>query len=436
MDFGDKTVCWIDNGLFVDFALRYAPKFGRTLYWTPWVSSFPRSNDLLVGDGFAEMERIKNYWDYADEVDLWIFPDVYFADVQLQLESMGKRVFGARAGEDLELYREDAKKAMAKMGLDVGEWRSVTGLKALREYLKEHDDQWVKVSTVRGDFETFHSPSYKLIEPRLDELEWKLGAKKDIYRFVVEAGINDSVEIGYDGWTVDGEYPSPVMTAYEIKDLGMIGTVKEYAELPDPVKVVNAKLAPWFKRHRYRGFFASELRVGHDEVPFLIDPCCRCGTPSNELLQEFFSNWPEIWWGAAEGEVIAPVQEWKFGVIAMIHSAWSNHNWQAIEVPDEARQWVKLRNHTMIEGRDYVVPTSVGLPEIGAVVGVGQTMAEAIEHLGKNAELVEGYDVDVKLDAITTALDVVQEGEKFGIHFSDESLPNADEVKELIGGTE
>lgn len=431
--YSDKTICWIDNGLFVDFAIRYAPQFKRTLYWTPWANGFPVSNTLLVGDGFDEIERIKHFWDYLDEVDLWIFPDVYFSDVQVALEGMGKRVWGARTGEDLELYREDAKKIIGKVGLPVAPWKRVVGLEALREYLQKHEDQWVKVSTVRGDFETFHAPSYKLIEPRLDELEWKLGAKKDIYEFMVEAGINDCVEIGFDGWTVDGQYPSPAMMAYEIKDLGMLGTVKAYDAFPEPVKLVNEKLASWFKERRYRGFLATELRVGHDGVPYLIDPCCRCGTPSNELLQEFFINWPDIWWAGAEGEIVTPEQAHKFGVIAMIHSAWSNHNWQAIEFPEDVRQWVKLRNHTRIEGRDYVVPTAVGLPEIGAVVGVGDTVSEAIEHLKENADQIKGYDIDIKLDSITQALAVVAEGESFGIEFTDEEMPDAEELHELIG---
>lgn len=432
IDFKSKCCCWLDNGLFVDYALRYAPEFGRTLYWTPWVSSFPTSNSLLVGDGFDSIERIKHIWDYVDQVDLWIVPDVYFSDIQVALVNMGKRVFGARTGEDLELYREGAKKVIAKSGLPVADWKQVVGLDALREYLKENENQWVKVSTVRGDFETFHAPTYELIEPRLDELEWKLGAKKDIYQFVVEGGLDDCVEIGYDGWTIDGKYPSPVMTAYEIKDLGMLGTVKAYDDLPEPVRLVNAKLEPYFKKHKYRGFFASELRVGRDGVPFLIDPCCRCGTPSNELLQEFFTNWPEIWWHGAEGTIIEPEQAYKFGVIAMIHSAWSDKNWQAISFPDDVRQWVKLRNHTRILGKDYVVPTAVGLPEIGAVVGVGETIEEAISHLAKNASQIEGYQIEIQMDSITKAIDAVNKGEEFGMKFSDEKMPDPETLAELV----
>lgn len=428
----DKTVAFLDNGLFVDFALRYAPQFKRTLYWTPWASSFPKSNTLLVGDGFDEMERIKFIWDHVDEVDLWVMPDIYFGDIATQLSKMGKRVWSARHGDDLELYRDETKDYLKEIGLPVAPWKRVVGLDALRSFLKANKNQWVKVSTVRGDFETFHSPDYDLIEPRLDELEWKLGAKKYIYEFIVEQAIDDAVEIGYDGWVIDGEFPPMSMTAVEIKDLGMMGTVKKYEDLAEPIKTVNAALAPFFKKHNYRGFFASEIRVGKDMVPYLIDPCARCGTPSNELLQEMFSNWGEIFWEGGDGRIVTPEPVFKFGVEAMIHSSWADKNWAAIEIPDDIRQWVKLRNHTKINGKDYVVPTDVGLPEIGAVVGMGDTIQEAVIALTEHASKIKGYQVEVHLDSISKALKEFEAAEDIGISLTDEPLPSAEELNELV----
>lgn len=428
----NKTCCWIDNGLFVDFALRYASEFKRTLYWMPWVSSFPKSNQLLVGDGFDEIERIRFLWDHVDEIDLFICPDIYFGDVAEQLVRMGKPVWSGRHGDDLELYRDDSKRLIGELGLPVAPWKLVIGLPALRQYLKEHDNQWIKVSTVRGDFETFKSPSYELIEPRLDELEWRLGAKKNIYEFIVEGGIDDAVEIGYDGWVVDGEYPPESMTAVEIKDLGMMGVAVPYDELTEPVKIVNAKLAPYFRKMQYRGFFASEIRIQKDGIPFLIDPCCRCGTPSNEILQEMFTNWPQIWWEGAHGRIIPPERAHKFGVEAMIHSAWADKNWQAIKFPEEIRQFVKLRNHTKILGRDYVVPLETSLPEIGAVVGVGESIEEAVQQLTDNASKIEGYFIEIKLDSISKALHEFEQAKEFGMQLTTETLPDPEELNEIV----
>lgn len=432
IDLKNKTVGWIDNGLFVDFAIRHSHHFGRTLYWMPWVSSFPKSNQLLIGDGFDEIERIRFLWDYIDQIDLFIIPDIYFGDIASFLSKLGKPVWSARHGDDLELYRDYTKAILKEIGLPVAPWKRIVGLDALRKYLKDNPDQWVKVNTVRGDFETFHSRTYDLIEPRLDELEWRLGAKKHIYEFIVEAAINDSVEIGYDGWVIDGKFPPESMTAVEIKDLGMMGVAAKYEDLSEPVRYVNERLSDYFRMQRYRGFWASELRIGKDGIPYLIDPCARCGTPSNEILQEMFSNWGEIFWHGAHGEVVAPQREYKFGVEAMIHSAWSDKNWQAISFPDEVRQFVKLRNHTRILGKDYVVPLDTSLPEIGAVVGVGNTIEEAVAHLTENASKIDGYFIEIKLDSISKALHEFEEANKAGIPLTTEPLPEPETLNEIV----
>jgi len=402
----------------------------------PWANSFPRSNQLLVGDGFDEIERIKFLWDHVDDVDLFIFPDIYFGDVATQLAKMGKRVWSARHGDCLELYRDDTKDFLQEIGLPVAPWERIIGLPNLRKFLKQNDNQWVKVSTVRGDFESFKSESYDLIEPRLDELEWRLGAKKSIYEFIVEESIEDAIEIGYDGWVIGGHYPPQSMAAFEIKDLGMMGNTIKYEDLPEPVAMVNEKLAPFFERCHYRGFFASELRIKQDGKPFLIDPCTRCGTPSNELLQELFGNWGEIFWEGASGNIVAPEQVAKVGVEAMIHSSWSDKNWQAIYFPEKIRQFVKLRNHTKIDGKDYVVPQDVGLPEIGAVCGIGNTIPEAVKHLADNASQIKGYAIEIKLESISKALCQFEQAEEFGIKITDEELPSPEELNELVATCE
>ena len=77
MDFKDKTVCIIDNGLFIELAVTLSKSFGRVLYYMHWVNAFPQSNTRIVGKGIPGVERIYNYWDIKDEVDLWVFPDIY-----------------------------------------------------------------------------------------------------------------------------------------------------------------------------------------------------------------------------------------------------------------------------------------------------------------------------------------------------------------------
>jgi len=417
-DLSTKSCLVVDNGLFCEISVKLASKFGKVYYWTPWVSAFPKSNDLLIGAGLPEIERIRWFWDYVDKADVIVFPDVYFGDLQEQLRDMGKAVWGGFRGDELELNRNGTKKLLKKLGLPVGHYEQVVGLSALREYLKAHKDVYIKVSTVRGDFETFHAPSYSLVEPKLDELESKLGAKKYIEEFIVEDNVEAEVEIGYDGWCIDGKFPEIGIAGYEIKDKGLLAAIKPYDELSDEIRMVNDKLSPILTNYGYRGFFSTELRITKDKTPYLIDPCMRCGSPPSELYQEMFANLPEIVWGGAHGQLVKPEPTCKFGCEVMLHSSWADEHWQAIEFPPEIRQFIKLRNPTVINDKYYVVPQKVGLAEIGAVVGIGDTLKEAIEHAKKNCEQVKGYYIEAKLDSVDEAIKQIEAGEKLGIKFA------------------
>src|SRR5689334_15330386 len=110
MNLKNKTVCFVDNGLFVSFARHVAKEFGKAFYYVPYAGAFVQSRSLVVGDGFDEIERILNPLERIDEIDLWVFLDLYHSDLQMFLDSHGARVFGARKGEEMELRRWEFKK--------------------------------------------------------------------------------------------------------------------------------------------------------------------------------------------------------------------------------------------------------------------------------------------------------------------------------------
>lgn len=176
VNLSSKCCLVYDNGVFTALAVTLAKSFGRVLYYVPWTSGMPKSNARLIGEGLPGVERIDDPFDHFDEVDIWIFPDVYEAGFQKWLVAQGKRVFGCRGGAELEIDRPKSKEASKKLGIDVGPYKVITGLDSLRRYLKSHDDQWVKISGTRGDMETFGAKSYDKVEVRLNELEHKLGA--------------------------------------------------------------------------------------------------------------------------------------------------------------------------------------------------------------------------------------------------------------------
>jgi hypothetical protein len=414
-DLSQKVALIIDNGLFVEIGKTLSVSFKKVYYWMPWVSGFPKSNQYIVGNGIEGIERIQYIWDYIDKIDIFIFPDVYFGDLQLYLVSIGKLVWGGRKGEEMELYRDKMKEYMQSLGLYVTPYEVITGLDDLREYLKKHDNVWVKQNITRGDFESFHSINYENIEPLLDELEHNLGAVKFIKQFIVEEAYDNAVEAGVDMYTIDGQYPNKTLAGIEVKDLGYIGKVVNCDMLSDKITDYNDKISEAFKGYGYRGFFSTEIRISKDKPPYMVDKCSRAGSPPSELYQLMYKNLAEIIWYGAKGILLDPITEKKFGVEALIHSAWADKNWQAISFPKKYRDNVKLRNACVINGKYYCVPQTVGLSEIGAIVVEDDTLQGAIDKAIQIAEQVKGYYIDIKTDSFNEALDEFKKLEKMGI---------------------
>lgn len=406
VSFRDKTVLIIDSGIFVEFARRLAEDFGRVLYFAPWASGYPTSRGLLIGAGDDTFERVEDPWPYieADEVDLFVFPDVYEGHLQHYLASQGKRVWGCRRGAELELDRPKAKEMMRKAGINIGDYREIIGLDALRKYLKTHEDEWIKINSTRGDMETFHAPTYEKIEPRLDELEHTLGAKKKIMKFIVEKGIPDAIEGGYDGFCIDGQFPKVGITGIEVKDKGYVGRTVKYKDVPKQVREVNDGLVPHFKRYQYRGFWSTEVRISKDGKGYPIDMTARAGSPPSELYQNMITNLAEIMWYGAEGILIEPEYCDTWGAEVLLHCEWADKNWAHITFPTELRRNIKLRNYTVIEGEHYIVPQLCGMPEVGAVVATGKTAKEAIDEAKRIAGLVEGYYLEAPIEAMDDAI--------------------------------
>jgi hypothetical protein len=409
MNLNSKTcLCW-DNGIFTAMAVTLAKEFGRVLYYVPWTSGMPKSNALMIGEGLEGIERVVSPWPYFDDIDIWIFPDVYEGDLQEWLVGQGKRVWGCRLGAELEIDRPTSKEASKKLGIDIGPYKVITGLDALRKHLKANDDQWVKISGTRGDMETFGAKTYEKVEPRLDELEHNLGALKKVMKFTVEQGIPDAIETGYDGYCIDGKWPKGAMTGVEVKDEAYLMKTVRWNDLPEQVRSVNEKLSPALKKYGYRGFISTEVRCTEDGKAYLIDPCCRAGSPPNELYQLMMANMAEAIWYGAEGIVIEPEFRAKWGAEVLLISEWADQNWMQVSFPDEVKDNVKLRNFCKIEDEYYVIPQWTGSAEIGAIVALGDTPDEAIAECKRIAELVEGHLLDKPVDALDVAREQLEE---------------------------
>lgn len=454
-----------DNGLFVHTAVKLAETGADVKYWTPWVNAFPKSNATLPGDGLEGVDRVLSTEQFERKGALWVFPDVMFGPMQQRLVRQGERVWGARMGEELELDRWQTKKLMKSWGMPVNETHMIVGLDALRRFLQDREDRgpwWIKTSRYRGDFETFECENYEDVETKLDELQMVLGKKASIYPFIVERHVEAITEVGYDGDTVDGQFPADddlAMFGCEKKDVGYVGVAKRYGDFPEPVRWVNDKLRPYFKAKQYRGFFSSEIRCTTDEpqadgepkafedfpvvwnrgekVPgtefwaYLTDPCCRMASPPGEAYIEWNDNWPEIISAGAEGQFVPFQPGKKYAVEIMLHSSFADGKWQPVRFPEEIARWVKLRNACVIDGIHYSVPQNYGLPEVGAVVSLDDDLLTAAKVCIERSEQVHGYFLEAKHDAVAKAIIEINNAQDQGIKFSDEPLPTAEELENL-----
>lgn len=412
-DHSSHSVCVVDNGLFVEFAVRLARDFGKVRYWSPNQSAFPTTNRELIGQ-VPGVERIHDYHEVIKETDLFVFPDVGYPELQEYLISVGKRVWGSRHGEELEQRRDFCKEVIKAADLPVGKYVLLQGVEPLKEYLQKHDKQYVKINRSRGDFETFRAENWDLIEPKIKEIEYKLGAKKDFTQFLVEEAIEPAVELGYDGYTVDGQFPSSCLFGIEIKGEGYLGHFRPYDEIPAPLREANDKLADVFAEYEYRNLYSSEVRITPAGVGYLTDPCCRAGSPPSEIMLEMYTNISDIAWFGAEGELIEPEPRAEWAAEIMLHSDWAENNWQPLDFPEEMRDHVKLYFPTYIDGRYYVVPVGHQIPAIGAVVGWGDTQEAAQADALDAAESVKGYFVDAKVKSMADAEEKKQELAEYG----------------------
>ena len=142
---------------------------------------------------------MRDIWGIIDEADLFVFPDLHNGPLQEYLVGQGKRVWGARMGDELETARTEAKAYFKELGIPQAKYEVVQGMTALRKFLKGRDDKvWVKISLTRNDTETFPVTGYEGSKNRLDKFEAELGPAAEQMEFIVEDDLPDTLDIAID----------------------------------------------------------------------------------------------------------------------------------------------------------------------------------------------------------------------------------------------
>lgn len=415
------TACVVDFGTFVSIASKLGETMEKVYYHTPIETEYQNVRNCVLGVGLDNVERLDEiFGPEFDSIDLFVFPDIGFGDLQKHLRGMGKAVWGHMGANDLELYRDYFLQVLEKVGLPRIPSKKIVGLTALRKYLSEHENQWVKIDRFRGNMETWRHYNYKQSKRTLDNYEVIFGGAAEYVIFIVQEHLDTDMEVGYDGWCVDGEYPEASFQGYEKKNELYLGSVLAAKDLPDEIKIVNEKMAPVLKGYGYRDWWATEIRIAKG-VPYFIDPTPRMPGQTGEHQQETITNFAEIIWAGANGELIKPEFMWKFAAEATLHydsatrDPTINNEWKTLEPPKKVEKWLKFYHYCKLDGAYHFMAEDTD--EVGVVLGVGDDVEEAIEHLNENLKALADLPVHADTMGFADLLESIHEAEEQGVKF-------------------
>lgn len=412
----EVTCLVLGYGNEVAFAQRMARDCKKVYYNTFWQAAFPKWNSFAVGMDVPDINRVDHWAEVIDEVDLVCIVDIYQGPLaDLFVTKFGKAVFAPRMGESMEINRDEFMEMLEELRLPVPGYKVLNGFNNLETFLDKEKDKWIKTSVIRGNGETFHFIDKKLSASRLTELKHSLGAFADLATFVAVDPIDPAIEVGYDGFVIDGKYPSIALTGIEDKDAGYMGKIVRYDELPDVLKDINKKLSGIFAGAGYKCFFSNEVRWT-GKKGYFIDPTTRAPQPPGDLQMEIYSNFPQAVWEMANGMVpeLKPVA--KFGAQVIIKSDWAQTESQAIYFPSKYKDRVKIKNLMYKDGVPHFIPVGVEMAEIGSCIGLGDTMKDAMEDANKIAETVKGDCVTCNCGTLDKIFDKIKRLKELGIN--------------------
>lgn len=427
IDLSQKACVVLDHGFFVELALKLSEKFGRVYYVDPsHEEAMAKIDHAVIGDGFAEIQRVEEIWDVIDHVDLCVFPDVHHGAMQEHIARMGIPVWGGRRACELELKKLRFRQMQRMLGMNVPEFKVIEGLEALRAFCRENEDYWIKTSPqFRGNRETFHHENYLSSRDTLDQMGVDFGVLQDAVKFVAEQSIKAPFEGGLDTYCVDGRHPSQVLQAYEIKDKCCIGAVQNYTEVPTEITSITDEMWPVLAEYKARQFTSYEVKITNEHKSYLLEPTIRMASPAGEPQLELYDNLAEIIYGGANGQLVEPQCGAKFYCQAMLDHSGDPKRWRSVLVPASVRRWVKLYHACQVGDR---IGLSPGDKTVGSVLGIGDTPTEALEHLKDNLSALKDEPVCAHIEALAEAINEINEAEEEGIHFSSYRMPEPAQV--------
>ena len=425
-----KTFLVADHGLFLPLAMKLAREGNRVLYHKlDWQRAFPMVTDGIIGDGIPEIECVPDLFDAVNDADCFVFPDVYHQGLQKYLRSVGKRVWGSAGGQTIETDRLFFLEKLQELGLACPDFTPVAGLTALREFLKDKEDIFIKISKWRGSFETKRFRNMDVDAGLLDNWAVRFGGLAEKLTFICFPKIDTKLEIGADTYCIDGQWPGLMLHGIEAKDESYFSAVTKREDMPEQLLPIMEAFSPYLKEQKYRCQWSMEVRVA-DDADYFIDATCRGGLPSTGSQCMAIDNLGEIIYEGAGGVMVEPKYNCKFTAETMVKIHGEVNSWNTIALTPELCEHLQLSGYCMIDGKPWFPPEpGVIDDEVGWLVTTGDTPTECLKLMNELAdELPDG--VTASVESLADVIREVEEMSRAGIKLTDVVLPPAEIVLE------
>jgi len=424
-----KVVCLVvDTGPFQWVAHHLAKTYAKVYYTDPTGdSAFTGLDHDCTGDGYEDIQRVKEIEDVIERVDLAVFTDTgYAAKQDFIARVVGVPVWGARSACEMETKKVLFRATQRHLGMETPRYEVVRGIERLREFSRDHPGWWVKISPQRRGFrETFQIGDYQATRQVIDDMAYRAGVLQDVLTFLCEQDIKSELEGGIDTYTVDGDHPDHVVVGYEDKDHGYFGAIQRYAQVDSRIRSVNEILWPELRERKCRQMFSTEVKITAEGKSILLEPTLRFPSPAGEEQGLLYKNLAEIIYHGAQGVLVAPQFEETVACEAMIEHKGDCETWRSLVIPDEIKDQVFLYATVKVGKHTAIAP---GADIVGAVAAKGSSPSEALDRLKEYAAALKAEPVIVHVEALAKLIEEINLAQEQGIGFSEEPMPEAQEA--------
>ncbi len=375
-DLSKEKLLIIDNGLYCNIAQHCAKYFGHVWYAKPLAAAFLESSQHVIGKGIPGVEWVADFEPYLNQATVICFPDINYGPLQVYLKGKGHHVCGALGGEKMELDKYYFLTELHDAGLPVPKTWYFEGLDDAWAFLKDkHEKLWIKaVERFRADWETDYHEDPLQTEVILNEKRAELGVhRSNAIKLLVQRDIPDAIEIGRDGpFMLNGVMPEYGVIGIEEKAQLYIGRV--FKDPPPVLANITKKLEPVYKKLGYAGIFSNEVRVTKTGKAYPLDDCCRAPNPPTSMLIEMYGqSYAKAIYDLAHGIMPVLKPEFPYGAEIILSSSWHEKHEIHVPIPKHLKQWVKLRNATCRDNKEYYCIENKCGGHFASVVAVGES---------------------------------------------------------------